>query len=81
MNTGIILAAGRGTRMQADINKQFLMLRGRPIISHTLQVFHGHPSIHEIILVINPFEEEEIREKVLNFYDFKIGRASCRERV
>jgi len=71
MNTAIILAAGKGTRMQADINKQFLILRGRPVISHTLQVFDNHPSIHEIILVINPLEEETISEKLLIPYDFK----------
>ncbi len=48
----IIVAGGSGTRMGSDVPKQFLPLRGVPILMHTLRVFHSVPSISEIILVL-----------------------------
>ena len=33
----LIAAAGRGSRMGKDINKQFLNLLGKPIIYHTVK--------------------------------------------
>lgn len=35
----IIVAGGTGTRMGSKIPKQFLLLEGRPVLMHTLQVF------------------------------------------
>ena len=52
----IIPAAGQGTRMNAPINKQYLTLRGKPILSYTLDVFERCSLIDEIILVINKNE-------------------------
>ena len=69
MNTGIILAAGKGSRMKAGINKQYLNLKGRPILSYSLEVFFACVDIEEVILVINQSDSEIFHEKVLkNFY-------------
>jgi 2-C-methyl-D-erythritol 4-phosphate cytidylyltransferase len=35
----LIVAGGTGTRMNAGIPKQFMLLKGRPLIMHTLDVF------------------------------------------
>ncbi|WP_313641347.1 2-C-methyl-D-erythritol 4-phosphate cytidylyltransferase, partial [Paenibacillus sp.] len=35
----VIVAAGRGTRMGTAESKQYLLLQGKPIIVHTLEVF------------------------------------------
>ncbi len=48
----IIVAGGSGTRMGADIPKQFLPLLGKPILIHTIETFLAIPSITEIILVL-----------------------------
>ena len=56
MNTAIIDAAGRGSRMASDRPKQFLQLAGSPIILHTLKPFEECDSIHEMIVVL-PAEE------------------------
>ncbi|NOU18332.1 MAG: 2-C-methyl-D-erythritol 4-phosphate cytidylyltransferase [Bacteroidales bacterium] len=48
----IIVAGGSGTRMGADIPKQFLPLLGKPILIHTIETFLALPSIIEIILVL-----------------------------
>lgn len=65
MNTAIILAAGKGIRMKSGINKQYINLKGRPILSHTLEVFFSCKSIDEIIIVINPKDEEIFNSVIL----------------
>lgn len=52
MNSVIIVAAGKGTRMGADVDKLFLEVAGRPVIAHTWQRFNDAPNIDEIILVV-----------------------------
>jgi len=69
MNTAIILAAGQGSRMNAEINKQYIDLGGRPILSYTLQAFDENKAIDEIIIVIHEDEVELLNSKVLNFYE------------
>ena len=65
MNTAIILAAGKGSRMNAGMNKLYVNIKGKPILAHTLDVFFACDHIHEIILVIGDGEEELCREKAL----------------
>jgi 2-C-methyl-D-erythritol 4-phosphate cytidylyltransferase len=52
MNSAIIVAAGRGTRMGPNIDKLWLEVAGRPVIAHTWHQFDAAPSIQEIILVV-----------------------------
>ncbi|MST95186.1 MAG: 2-C-methyl-D-erythritol 4-phosphate cytidylyltransferase [Pedosphaera sp.] len=52
MNSAIIVAAGRGTRMGPDLDKLFLEVAGRPVIAHTWQRFETAGCIDEIILVV-----------------------------
>lgn len=51
MNIAIIFAGGSGTRMHTkDKPKQFLMVHGKPIIVHTLELFQEHEEIDGIIV-------------------------------
>ena len=52
MNTAIIVAAGKGTRMGPDIDKIFLELAGLPVAAHTWRRFEDASSIHQIMLVV-----------------------------
>src|SRR5690242_12102526 len=52
MNIAIIAAAGAGTRMASDRPKQFMLLAGKPVLFHTLQVFEECESIAEVIVVV-----------------------------
>ncbi len=61
----VIPAAGMGKRMGASINKQYLLLNGKPIVAHTLQFFQDSPAISGIILVIPEDEIPYCREKVV----------------
>jgi 2-C-methyl-D-erythritol 4-phosphate cytidylyltransferase len=48
----IIPAAGSGTRIGGEIKKQFLPLKGKPIIVHTLQQFEHCSDIDEVAMAI-----------------------------
>lgn len=48
----IIVAGGSGSRMQADVPKQFLLLQGKPILQHTLERFLAVSPTPRIILVL-----------------------------
>ena len=48
----IIVAGGRGTRMNNEVPKQFLPLCGKPIVMHTLETFYNFDPHIEIILVL-----------------------------
>lgn len=50
----IIVAGGRGTRMQSTLPKQFLMLRGRAIARHSFDLFLSLPYVAEIVVVCDP---------------------------
>ena len=52
MVSAIIVAAGRGTRMGANVDKLWLEVAGRPVVAHTWQRFNEAPGIQEIILVV-----------------------------
>lgn len=46
----IIFAGGTGVRMGADKPKQFLEVKGKPIIIHTLDIFEKHPAVDDIFI-------------------------------
>lgn len=46
----IIVAGGRGTRMNSEVPKQFLLLNGLPVLMHTLLAFAR--SIHQPSLLV-----------------------------
>lgn len=52
----IIVAGGRGTRMQSAVAKQFLLLNEKPVLMHTIQAFFLSEFQPEIILVLPPTE-------------------------
>jgi 2-C-methyl-D-erythritol 4-phosphate cytidylyltransferase len=54
MNSAIIVAAGRGTRMGPDVDKLFLEVAGQPVVAHTWKQFDTASCIDEIVLVVRP---------------------------
>lgn len=70
MNTAIVLAAGKGVRMNAGMNKQFILLNGKPLLVHTLEAFQHCKEIDNIILVAGKDEMQFCREQILDFYGF-----------
>ncbi|HEX2583474.1 MAG TPA: 2-C-methyl-D-erythritol 4-phosphate cytidylyltransferase [Chlamydiales bacterium] len=50
----IFLAGGKGSRFGAPIPKQFLPLRGKPIVRYSLELFDAMEEISEIVAVVAP---------------------------
>ncbi|MDA8585992.1 2-C-methyl-D-erythritol 4-phosphate cytidylyltransferase [Rhodobacteraceae bacterium] len=48
----LIVAAGRGSRAQTDIPKQYVEIGGKPILRHTIERFLTLPEIDRVTVVI-----------------------------
>lgn len=70
MASAIILACGKGIRMGAPIAKQYLILKGCPIVVHTLRVFLSCAEINNIYLVIPEKDKDYCKTKILDLYGF-----------
>ena len=64
----IIPAAGQGRRMGESIEKQFLSLRGIPILARTLRVFDQSPEVDGVVLVVAARQRTALQGKVLEPY-------------
>lgn len=62
MNSAVIVAAGRGTRMGPGRDKLFIDLAGEPAVVHTWRAFDRCDDVHEVILVVRPGMETEFAE-------------------
>lgn len=51
MNIGLVIAGGVGARMNNTTPKQFIVVKGKPIIIHTLEAFQNNSSIDYIAVV------------------------------
>lgn len=64
----IVVAAGKGSRMGADINKVLLPLLDKPVLIHSLETFQNDPNIIEIILVVSK-NEMSIMKNLVEKYE------------
>jgi 2-C-methyl-D-erythritol 4-phosphate cytidylyltransferase len=48
----LIPAAGRGTRYGGSMLKQYLPVRGKPVLAHTIKAFQFHPMISSITVIL-----------------------------
>lgn len=65
----IVLAGGRGSRMNADIPKQYMDVNGKMLICHTLDCFQNS-FIDEIVVVVGQGEEENFRKNIVEKYGY-----------
>ncbi|WP_036652570.1 2-C-methyl-D-erythritol 4-phosphate cytidylyltransferase [Paenibacillus pini] len=69
----IVVSAGKGTRMGTPESKQYLLLKDKPIIVHTLEVFEQMPVVCEVILVTGADDVERCKQWV---YDYKLDKVA-----
>lgn len=67
----IVAAAGRGSRMKAAVNKQYLLLKGKPVLFYSLFTLEKMDIVDEIVVVAHPDEIEYCYENVIERYQFK----------
>ena len=48
----VIVAGGKGLRMGGELPKQFLPIKGIPVLMRTMQAFHQYDEKVELILVL-----------------------------
>ena len=48
----VIVAGGKGLRMGGDIPKQFLPVKGKPVLMRTLEAFHAYDAAIRLIVVL-----------------------------
>jgi 2-C-methyl-D-erythritol 4-phosphate cytidylyltransferase len=80
----IVPAAGVGTRMQAAIPKQYLPLRGKLVLRHTLERLTSHPRIQGVFLGIaagDKHSDSVTRPTLAKFMGTYTGGASRAETV
>ena len=68
--TAIVLAAGKGTRMNSKIQKQFLEVEGKPVIYYSLKCFQESPLISDIILVTGEESLSYCKEEIVKRFGF-----------
>ncbi len=66
--TVLIPAAGSGRRMGGEIEKQFLILGGKPIVVHTIQRFQDSDLIDKIYLIVPENRVEYCKEEIVIKY-------------
>lgn len=49
----IVVAAGKGSRMKSSVNKQFLKLKGKAVLQHTIEIFLEVEEIDEMVVVLS----------------------------
>lgn len=65
----LIVAGGKGTRIKSKLPKQFLELRGKPILIHTLEAFYRYSETITVILVL-PEDDFAIWTDICKKYNF-----------
>lgn len=65
----VIVAGGKGLRMGTDIPKQFLPLKGLPVLMHTINAFRRYDENIDIVLVL-PREQQEYWKELCGRYSF-----------
>lgn len=65
----IVLAAGEGKRMGSGIPKQYMILKSRPMVYHSLKTFQ-ESEVDEIILVTGADEIDYCRTYIVEKYHF-----------
>lgn len=69
-NVAIVLAAGQGKRMKSKVQKQYLLIKDKPVLYYTLNAFETSPLISEIILVTGKDEIEYCQQEIVEKYGF-----------
>lgn len=74
MISAIILAGGKGKRMGYSISKQFIELKGKPILYYTLKTFIDNSNINNIVLVLPEDEIDYCQKEILDKYSLKVDK-------
>ncbi len=69
--SAIIVAGGKGIRMNSSTRKQYLAVAGMPILARTLSVFDSCPFVDRIILAVPHDDLDYCRDNVVSLLDLQ----------
>lgn len=73
--TAILLSAGSGSRMKSNVAKQYMMIKGKPLIWYALQAIEQSDIIDDCVLVTGAADMDYVREEIVEKYGFtKVDR-------
>lgn len=67
----VVVAGGKGLRMQTEMPKQFIEINGLPILMHTILKFHSFDPEMQLVLVL-PAQHLNFWNSLCERYDFGI---------
>lgn len=70
----VVLAGGQGKRMHSAVQKQYMMLDGRPLVTYALEAFENS-SVDVVVLVTGAGEEVYARTELVDAYGFSKVKA------
>ena len=68
--SAIIVAGGSGKRFNSEIPKQFLKLKGKPILAYSIEKMEKSKSVDEILIVV-PRQFTDFTRDIISKYNFK----------
>ena len=74
--TAIVLSGGTGKRMNSDIPKQYMMLKDKPVLAHSLLAFEKSP-VNDVVIVCGAGDEEYIIKEFVEKYGLTKVSAVC----
>ena len=74
--TAIVLSGGTCKRMNSDIPKQYMMLKDKPVLAHSLLAFEKSP-VDDVVIVCGAGDEEYIIKEFVEKYGLTKVSAVC----
>ena len=68
MIKAIVLSAGKGTRMNMNISKQYIEVLGFPVLYYTLKAFED-ADVDEIIITTGKDDVDFVKNDIVNKYN------------
>lgn len=75
MISTVIAAAGKGSRMGMEQNKQYVEVLGKPVLARTIQTFEDCSLVDEIIITTSEAEVEHCKKNIVGKYGFSKVKA------
>lgn len=67
----VIVAGGNGSRLGADVPKQYLPMAGKPMLMRTIEKFYGFDNYMQIVVVLHP-NYMDFWKELCEEYNFRI---------